>query len=201
MERCNWTQNNPRLTAYHDEEWGVPVWNDNTMFEFIVLESFQAGLSWLTILKKRKRFREVFDDFHVDSVASYDEEKMVELMRDPGIIRNRRKIEAAVNNARCFIDIRDEYGSFCQYLWNFVDGKPLQNSYDHWEDIPAKTELSDIISRELKRRGFRFFGSTICYAHMQATGMVNDHENSCFRYEPVRELGQRFAHTRHQDGF
>ncbi len=192
-ERCSWTQNDPLLTAYHDGEWGVPVGDDGKMFEFIVLESFQAGLSWLTILKKRERFREVFDGFDPSAVAGYGEEKIAALMADPGIIRNRRKIEAAVGNARVFLDMVSEFGSLSRYLWNFIDGEPIVNRFDHLLDIPARTELSDIISRELKRRGFRFFGSTICYAHMQAVGMVNDHLTSCFRYEPVIELGKVFG--------
>ena len=183
LNRCPWCGNDGLYVKYHDEEWGVPVHDDNKHFEFLVLESAQAGLSWITILKKRENYRKAYDGFDPVRVAQYDEKKIGELMQNPGIIRNRRKIEASINNARCFLKIREEFGSFDKYIWSFVDNKPVKN---HWTDIsqlPARSELSDRVSRDLQARGFKFLGSVIIYSHLQATGLINDHLISCFRYE------------------
>ena len=173
------------MLKYHDEEWGVPLHNELKLFEFLVLEGFQAGLSWQTILNKREAFRKAFDNFNVEKVSSYNELKINELMQDASIIRNRQKIEATVNNAKCFVKIQLEFGSFDNYIWKFTDFKPIVNHFLNLKELPAKTELSDIISADLKRRGFKFVGSTIVYAHMQATGMVNDHLVSCRRHKEV----------------
>ena len=171
---------------YHDEEWGVPVFDDRKQFEFLVLESAQAGLSWLTILKKRENFRKAYDDFSVEKVAGFKDKKIEELLLNPGIIRNRKKIEASVNNAKKFLDIQESFGSFCNYIWDFVDGVPFVNEWQNIHDIPATTKLSDMIAKDLKQRGFKFLGSTILYAHLQAVGVVNDHVVDCFRYEEVQ---------------
>lgn len=182
MDRCPWCGSDELYIKYHDEEWGVPVHDDKKHFEFLVLESAQAGLSWLTILRKRENYRIAYDGFDPARVAQYDEKKISELMQNPGIIRNRRKIESSINNARCFLKIQKEFGSFDKYIWGFVNNKPVEN---HWTDIsqvPAKSELSDRVSEDLKSRGFRFLGSTIVYSHLQATGLINDHLASCFRY-------------------
>jgi DNA-3-methyladenine glycosylase I len=184
--RCAWVPlDNPLYTKYHDEEWGVPVHDDRLLFEFLILEGAQAGLSWLTILKKRENYRAAFDGFDPGKVARYDEKKIAELMLNSGIIRNRRKIEAAVINARAFLEIQSQYGSFDSYIWQFVDGKPIINCLKSINEIPAKTPLSDKISKDLIKKGFKFVGSTIIYAHMQATGMVNDHTTDCFRYKEL----------------
>ncbi|MCF7793827.1 MAG: DNA-3-methyladenine glycosylase I [Candidatus Cloacimonetes bacterium] len=183
MNRCPWSTSNELYIRYHDEEWGVPVFDDQKQFEFLVLESAQAGLSWNTILKKRENYRAAYDGFDVQKVAKYDENKIEELMKNAGIIRNRRKIEASINNAKCFLEIQTEFGSFCNYLWRFVNGKPLVNKWTETAEIPAKTELSDLISKDLKKRGFKFLGSIIIYSHLQATGLVNDHIKSCFRWK------------------
>ena len=183
MNRCPWCGNDGLYVKYHDEEWGVPVHDDNKHFEFLVLESAQAGLSWITILRKRENYRKAYDGFDPVRVAQYNEKKIGELMQDPGIIRNRRKIESSINNARCFLKIQEEFGSFDKYIWSFVDNKPVKN---HWTDIsqlPARSELSDRVSRDLQARGFKFLGSVIIYSHLQATGLINDHLISCFRYE------------------
>lgn len=180
--RCRWAGSDPVYIDYHDNEWGVPVYDDTKLFEFLILESFQAGLSWITILKKRNNFRKAFDDFDYNRIAEYGEEKIARLMDDSGIIRNKLKIRAAVNNARAFIDIQKEFGSFSKYIWSFTGGKPIVNNFEKIEEVPAKTGLSDTISKDLKKRGFKFVGSTIVYAHMQATGMVNDHTTDCFRH-------------------
>jgi len=183
LNRCPWCGNDELYVKYHDEEWGVPVHDDKKHFEFLVLESAQAGLSWITILRKRENYRKAYDGFDPVRVAQYDEKKIGELMQDPGIIRNRRKIESSINNARCFLKIQEEFGSFDKYIWSFVDNKPVKN---HWTDIsqlPARSELSDRVSRDLKARGFSFLGSVIIYSHLQATGLINDHLISCFRYE------------------
>jgi DNA-3-methyladenine glycosylase I len=186
IERCGWAiDDDPLYTAYHDQEWGVPVHDDTLLFEFLVLEGAQAGLSWATILRKRQNFRQAFDGFDPRKVAAYGEEKVAELMANPGIIRNRRKIEAAILNARAFLDVQHEFGSFDSYVWQFVGGKPLKNAWHTLGEIPAQSEASLRMSKDLVRRGFRFVGPTICYAHMQATGMVNDHLVSCFRYNQV----------------
>ena len=177
--RCRWASN-PFNIPYHDEEWGVPVHDDRTWFEFLILEGAQAGLSWDTILRKRQRYREVFDNFDPEKVARYDAKKVRTLLADPGIIRNRLKIAATISNAKAFQQVQKEFGSFDAYIWGFVGGKPKQNAWKH--KVPARTKQSDTLSKDLTRRGFRFVGSTICYALMQATGMVNDHAITCFRY-------------------
>ena len=177
--RCRWVpENNPLYIAYHDEEWGVPVYDDETLYELFLLETFQAGLSWLTILRKRENFRRAFDDFDVRRIAGYSEEKIETLLGDPGIIRSRRKIEAAIRNAQIFLALQKEYGSFSAYLWGFTDGRVLQNETS---EIPAKTELSDRVSADLQRRGMKFVGSVTIYSYLQAVGVVNDHEPGCFR--------------------
>jgi DNA-3-methyladenine glycosylase I len=192
IHRCGWVlprnpDNEPDAdyVHYHDTEWGVPVHDDKVLFEFLILEGMQAGLSWMTILKKRENFRRAFDGFDAEKIARYRPAKIEKLMLDAGIIRNRLKIEAAVRNARGFIEIQKEFGSFASYIWNFVGGKPIVNKFKTYRNAPARTELSDNISQDLKKRGFNFVGSTIVYAHMQATGMVNDHEVGCFRYRQV----------------
>lgn len=177
--RCAWAQKNELMAKYHDEEWGVPLHNDQKLFEFLILEGMQAGLSWQTILNKREAFRKAYDDFDVKKVAQYNKEKVDELMADAGIIRNKLKIEASINNARQFLKVMDEFGSFDQYIWRFVNHQPIINNWEKLSDLPAKTALSDRISNDLKKRGFKFVGSTVVYAHMQATGMVNDHLISC----------------------
>lgn len=184
--RCQWTQNQPEIyIKYHDKEWGVPVYDDKKLFEFLVLEGAQAGLSWLTILKRRENYRTAFAEFDVKKVVSFDSRKVEALLKNEGIIRNKRKIEATIKNAQVFIEIQKEFGSFSKYIWSFVDGKPVQNRYKSLEEIPAKTKTSELISKDLKKRGMGFVGPTIIYAHMQATGMVNDHETSCFRYNDL----------------
>ncbi len=185
IKRCEWCGNDPLYIKYHDEEWGRPVFDDKTLFEFLVLEGFQAGLSWITILRKRENFRKAFHDFDFHKVAQYDEKDFDRLMQNEGIIRNRLKIRAAVTNAEAFIRVREEFGSFCKYIWEFIEGKPVINHFKRLEEIPSSTSLSDTISKDLKKRGFKFVGSTIVYAHMQATGMVNDHVEGCI----VREAG------------
>lgn len=186
--RCGWCLGDPLYEAYHDEEWGVPIHDEQKLFEFLILETFQAGLSWITILRKRENFREAFDDFDYKKVAKYSEEKIQELLLNPGIIRNKLKVRSAVTNAQLFMKIQEEFGSFDKYIWSFVDHKPLQNKVENYKNAPATTEVSDKLSKDLKKRGFKFVGSTVVYAHMQATGMVNDHEVSCFRYEEVKKL-------------
>jgi len=185
MERCPWAGNDPAYIKYHDEEWGVPVHDDKKLFEFIILEGAQAGLSWLTILKRRPGYKKAFADFDVETVASYTPEKIEQLLLDPGIIRNRLKVNAAVTNARAFIKIHEELGSFDAYSWRFVDGRQKVNAFTTLDQVPATSKESDAFSKDLKQRGFKFVGSTIIYAHMQAMGMVNDHLVSCFRYQEV----------------
>lgn len=184
--RCAWAGSDPLYLAYHDREWGVPVHDEHLLFEFLVLEGAQAGLSWITILKKREGYRAAFARFDPAAVAAFDTAKTAELLANPGIVRNRLKVESTLSNARAFLAIQEAFGSFDAYLWRFVDGKPLQNAWAGPQEVPASTALSDALSRDLKRRGFRFVGSTICYAFMQAVGMVNDHTSDCFRW---RELG------------
>jgi DNA-3-methyladenine glycosylase I len=179
--RCAWVGDDPLSRRYHDREWGVPVRRDRRLFEMLILEGAQAGLSWITVLRKRERYREVFAGFDPQKVARFDRRRVERLLADPGIIRNRLKVEAAIGNARAFLRVVDEEGSFTSFLWRFVDGRPLQNRPRSPRDVPARTEGSDALSRELRRRGFRFVGSTICYAFMQAVGLVNDHELGCFR--------------------
>jgi len=182
--RCTWATNELNI-PYHDEEWGVPVHEEHKWFELLTLEGAQAGLSWDTVLKKRARYREVFDGFDAQKVARYDKKKVRELLRDAGIIRNRLKIDATIGNARAFLEVQEEFGTFDAYIWRFVGGKPKQNAWKTHKGLPAKTPESDALSKDLKKRGFRFVGSTICYAFMQATGMVNDHLVSCYRYTEV----------------
>jgi DNA-3-methyladenine glycosylase I len=177
--RCGWCEKDDLYRQYHDEEWGKPVDDDETIFEFLVLESFQAGLSWYTILKKRENFKNAFDNFDYQKIANYSETKAEELMQDAGIIRNRLKILATINNAQRFIEVQKEFGSFSKYIWNFVDGKPIVSHPKTLKEVPATTEISDALANDLKKRGFKFLGSTVVYAHMQATGMVNDHLVDC----------------------
>ncbi|MER3631776.1 MAG: DNA-3-methyladenine glycosylase I [Blastocatellia bacterium] len=184
MKRCGWARNQIAV-EYHDSEWGVPLHDDRKLFEFIVLEGAQAGLSWDTILKKRHGYREAFADFDVGKVARFGEKQIEKLLRNPSIIRNRLKIMSAVTNARAFLRIQEEFGSFDAYIWRFIDGEPIVNFWNQLSQIPAKTPLSDTISKDLKSRGFSFVGSTIVYAHMQATGMVNDHLIDCFRHKEI----------------
>jgi DNA-3-methyladenine glycosylase I len=188
--RCSWAGDDPMMVAYHDEEWGVAVHDDRLLFEFLVLEGAQAGLSWSTILKKRDNYRAAFDNFEPEKVATYGEDKIGQLLQDPGIIRNRLKIRSAVTNARAVLAIRKEFGSFNDYIWQFVGGRTIQNSWRELKEIPARTPEAEAMSKDLKKRGFTFVGPTICYAFMQAVGMVNDHTTNCFRY---RELGRSLA--------
>lgn len=183
--KCGWCVGDDLYEAYHDNEWGVPVRDDATLFEFLTLETFQAGLSWITILRKRENFRKAFDNFDYKKIANYPESKIGSLLQDEGIIRNKLKVRATVSNAQAYIKIQEEFGSFSTYIWGFVDGKPIKNKLEHHKSAPANTTLSDAISKDLKKRGFKFVGSTVVYAHMQATGMVNDHEVSCFRYDEI----------------
>ncbi|PIF45608.1 DNA-3-methyladenine glycosylase I [Chryseobacterium sp. 52] len=178
--RCGWCEKDDLYRTYHDEEWGRPVYDDQTIFEFLVLESFQAGLSWYTILSKRDNFRKAFDGFDYKKISVYQDEKIEELMNDSGIIRNKLKILATVNNARRFLDVQKEFGSFSDYIWGFIGGTPIDHMPKNLADIPSVTDLSDALSKDLKNRGFKFMGSTVVYAHMQATGMVNDHLENCF---------------------
>jgi DNA-3-methyladenine glycosylase I len=185
MQRCGWTKDKDFYKEYHDREWGVPLHDDRKLFEFLILEGAQAGLSWETVLRKRENFRRAFDDFDARRIARYDERKIQSLLADAGIIRNRLKIEAAIQNARSFLDVQSEFGSFDAYIWRFVGGRAKKNAWKTLREIPARTPESDAMSRDLQKRGFKFVGSTICYAFMQATGMVNDHITSCFRYEEI----------------
>lgn len=185
MIRCPWCEKTRLYMDYHDKEWGVPVFNDDKHFEFIILESAQAGLNWLTILNKRENYRKAYCNFDPNKVALFNEKKIEELLNDSGIIRNKLKIEASINNAKKFLDIQKEFGSFCNYIWSFVNYFPIINKYPDIADIPAKTSLSDIISDNLKKRGFKFIGSTIIYSHLQATGIVNDHITSCYRHQEI----------------
>jgi DNA-3-methyladenine glycosylase I len=188
MNRCPWCENNDLYIKYHDDEWGVPVHDDMKHFEFLTLEIFQSGLSWLTILKKRENFRKAFSNFDYSKISKYNEEKIEELMNDKGIIRNRKKIEATINNANKFIKIREEFKSFENYIWNFVDGAPIINKWEKIEELPTKSELSDIICKDLKKRGFKFIGSIVIYSHLQATGLINDHLTTCFKYKEIKKI-------------
>ncbi len=183
--RCSWCGEDPLYIQYHDKEWGTPVYNDDKLFEFLILETFQAGLSWITILRKRENFREAFDQFDYQKIAKYNDKKYHELLQNAGIIRNRLKIKATISNANAFMVIQKEFGSFSKYIWGFVNNKPIVNHWKTMKEIPATTEISDILSADLKKRGFKFVGSTVIYAHMQATGMVNDHVVDCFRFKDV----------------
>ena len=184
--RCPWPSDDKLMIKYHDKEWGVPLHIDKKLFEFLILEGFQAGLSWKTILHKRENFRKALDNFDFNKIAKYDQKKINSLLIDAGIIRNKLKIEGAITNAKAFLKVRKEFGTFNKYIWGFVNGKPVQNKFKSLKQLPAKTKLSDKISDDLKKRGFKFVGSTIVYAHMQATGMVNDHVVGCFRYRELR---------------
>ena len=184
--RCPWPSDDKLMIKYHDKEWGVPLHNDKKLFEFLILEGFQAGLSWRTILHKRENFRKAFDNFNFNRIAKYNKRKINSLVKDEGIIRNKLKIESAITNAKAFLRIRNEFGTFNKYIWSFINGKPIQNKFKSLKELPAKTKLSDKISDDLKKRGFKFVGSTIVYAHMQATGMVNDHVLECYRYNEVK---------------
>lgn len=183
MKRCDWVNDDPLYIDYHDSEWGVPEYNDQKLFELIILEGAQAGLSWYTVLKKREHYRVVFDHFDPEKIAKYDDKKQDELLQDPGIIRNKLKVQAAITNAKIYLEIVAEHGSFSDYIWSFVDGKPIKNNWENIKDVPATTETSDKMSKALKKKGFKFVGPTICYAFMQASGMVNDHVTSCFCYK------------------
>ncbi len=186
--RCPWPGNNPLMLAYHDEEWGVPLHDDQKLFEFMILDAFQAGLSWNTIINKRKNFEKAFSGFDAKKISRYTEKDFVRLMQDAGIIRNRLKIRAAIQNATCFLQVQKEFGSFDNYIWQFVQHKPIQNKVRTLKDYQSKTKESDAMSKDLLQRGFKFVGSTICYAFMQAAGMVNDHALDCFRYRGVKKL-------------
>lgn len=190
MNRCAWVNTNQKMIDYHDTEWGVPVFEDKKLFEFLMLESAQAGLSWETVLNKREGYKEAFANFDPEKVAKFNEKKIEELLQNPKIIRNKLKINAAVNNAKRFLEVQKEFGSFSKYIWSFVNNKPIQNQLKDLKDIQATTEISDKLSKELIKRGFKFVGSTIIYAHMQATGMVNDHIISCFRYNQIKSYAR-----------
>lgn len=191
MKKCAWAMKNVIETDYHDNEWGVPVHDDRLLFEFLTLEGAQAGLSWVTILKKREGYRQAFDNFNVTKIIEYDEEKINSLLVDPNIVRNQLKIRSVVSNAKAFLKIQQEFGSFDRYLWGFIDGNPVQNTWQSHQELPASTNLSDVISRDLKKRGFKFMGSTICYATMQAIGMVNDHTVDCYRHAQLKSTQQK----------
>ncbi|WP_348797598.1 DNA-3-methyladenine glycosylase I [Flavobacterium adhaerens] len=180
IKRCDWCLSSDLYKKYHDEEWGKPIYDDATLFEFLILETFQAGLSWITILNKRENFRAAFDNFDYKKIAYYPESKIEKLLQNPGIIRNKLKVNSAITNAQAFIKIQEEFGSFSNYIWKFIDGKPIDNNPKTLKDVPATTPLSDAISKDLKKRGFKFVGSTVVYAHMQATGMINDHVEDCW---------------------
>ena len=184
-KRCDWSTKDQLYIDYHDTEWGVPVYDDDKLFEFLILETFQAGLSWITVLRKRENFRMAFDNFDYNKIVNYNENKFDELINNAGIIRNKLKIRATISNAQAFINIQEEFGSFSKYIWGFVNHKPIKNKWKSMNDVPATTEISDKLSKDLKKRGFKFVGSTVIYAHMQATGMVNDHVTSCFRSQEL----------------
>jgi DNA-3-methyladenine glycosylase I len=191
QQRCGWAGSDPLYVDYHDREWGVPLHDERKLFEFLVLEGAQAGLSWITILRKRDRYRAAFDGFDPEKVARYDQRKVRKLLADPGIIRNRLKIASAISNARAFLAVQEEFGSFDAYMWRFVDGAPRQNAWRTMKQVPVRTAVSDRFSRDLIQRGFKFVGSIICYAHMQAVGMVNDHIVPCFRHREVKRWARR----------
>ena len=187
-KRCTWCGDDPLYVDYHDKEWGVPVWDDETLFEFLVLEGAQAGLSWITILRKREGYRKLFDNFDANKIARYRDAKLDKLLLDPAIVRNRLKVYGTRTNARAFLKVQEERGSFADYMWDFVDGTPIQNKPKSMQDVPATSPISDAISKDMKKRGFTFVGSTIIYAHMQATGMVNDHIVACPRHTDCADL-------------
>jgi len=184
-KRCPWSTTDPLYIRYHDEEWGIPLHDDNRLFEFLILEGAQAGLSWITILRKRENYRKAFDKFNPKKIAQYDGKKIESLLENPGIIRNRLKVNSAIVNAKAFLKVQEEFGSFDSYMWQFVNGRTIRNKWTSIKQIPANTKESDSMSRDLAKRGFKFVGTTICYSHMQATGMVNDHITSCFRYKQL----------------
>lgn len=190
INRCGWCEGDALYEAYHDKEWGVPVYDDETIFEFLMLETFQAGLSWITVLRKRENFRKAFDNFDYKKIAGYSEEKIQELLQDPGIIRNKLKVRATVTNAQAFMEVQKENKTFSNYIWKFVNGAPKTNQVEDYKKAPATTRISNKLSKDLKKKGFKFVGSTVIYAHMQATGMVNDHEVSCFRYPEIKKLAK-----------
>ncbi len=193
MKRCEWCGTDPLYAAYHDEEWGIPLHDDNLLFEAMILDGAQAGLSWLTILRKRENYRKAFHDFDFERIARYEEADIRRLMGNAGIVRNRLKIESAVHNARLAAEVRNKYGSLDSFLWRYVDGVPIQNAWKAMEEIPTRSELSDRMSADLKKQGFKFFGSTICYAFMQAVGMINDHAIYCFRHKQVSNYPRRIS--------
>ena len=184
-QRCAWCGTDSLYVKYHDEEWGLPVKDDKVLFEFLILETFQAGLSWITILRKRENFRKAFDDFDYKKIAKYDQSKIDSLLQDEGIIRNKLKVHSAVTNAQAFMEVQNEFGSFSKYMWGFVDDKPIKNAWKSHKEAPATSAVSDALSKDLKKRGFKFVGSTVIYAHLQAVGMINDHVVNCFRYTEV----------------
>lgn len=186
--RCDWLTDDEIYLEYHDKEWGVPLYDDGALFEMLILEGAQAGLSWITILKRRKTYRKAYDDFDPEKMAKWTDKKMQELLKDPGIIRNRLKVAAAKENAQAYIDIIKDYGSFADFIWSFVGAKSINNSWKTWSEIPATTKESDAMSKVLKKKGFKFVGPTICYAFMQAVGMVNDHITTCYRYKEIKNL-------------
>ncbi|TAK64482.1 DNA-3-methyladenine glycosylase I [Methylobacter sp.] len=186
MNKCTWALSSPSEELYHDLEWGMPVHDDRLLFEFLILEGAQAGLSWSTILNKRNGYRQAFDNFDAEKIANYDDKKIIELLANPNIIRNKLKINAAVANAQAFLNVQQDFGSFDAYIWQFVDGKPLHNAWKNAAEVPAFTPISELMSKDLKKRGFKFVGSTICYAYMQAVGMVNDHTVECYRHAEIK---------------
>ncbi|MEN8180114.1 MAG: DNA-3-methyladenine glycosylase I [Pseudomonadota bacterium] len=194
--RCSWVGDDPEYQQYHDLEWGVPCFDDRKLFEFLILEGAQAGLSWLTILRKRENYQRLFDNFDAQLIVKYSQNKIDSLLQDAGIVRNRLKVNSTISNARAFLEIQSQQSSFADFIWQFVDGEPIQNSWVSIQEVPVSTEQSDRMSRELKKRGFKFVGSTICYAYMQAVGMVNDHTTDCFRHRPITEM----ARQRSQNG-
>ena len=187
-QRCAWPATDELMIKYHDEEWGVPLHDDQKLFEFLILEGVQAGLSWRTVLHKRENYRKAYDNFNVAKIARYDERKFNELMNNAGIIRNKLKIKASINNAQRFLEVQEEFGSFNKYIWQFTDGKTIHNKWKSLKELPATSPESDAMSKDLKKRGFKFIGSTVCYAHMQATGMVNDHTVDCFRFDHIKKI-------------
>ena len=189
--RCAWVSEDPLYQHYHDLEWGVPCYDDRTLFEFLILEGAQAGLSWLTILRKRDNYRRLFNNFDAQRIAKYSPKKVESLLQNPGIVRNRLKVNSAVGNARAFLEIRSQQGNFADFIWQFVAGEPIQNRWSSIQDVPVSTAQSDQMARELKHRGFKFVGTTICYAYMQAVGMVNDHTSDCFRHRPVSAIAKQ----------
>ena len=191
LQRCEWAGNDDLYIHYHDTEWGVPVYDDQKLFEFLLLEGAQAGLSWITILKRREGYRKAFADFQAQKVARFNRKQVEKLLSNPAIIRNRLKIESAIANAKAFLKVQEEFGSFSAYQWGFVGGQPIQNKFKSLADLPAKTAISEAFSKDLKKRGFSFVGPTIVYAHMQAVGMVNDHVTGCFRHKQVRQLAEK----------